>query len=37
MELTARHTETYARDGFTIVRGAYTHVECNEFVDYSKC
>ena len=34
MELTTRHLETYSRDGFTIVRSAYTHAECDEFVKY---
>ena len=34
MELTAQHLEAYAREGFTIVRDAYTHAECDEFIEY---
>ncbi len=34
LERIADHLSAYERDGYTIVRGAYTAAECNDFVQY---
>ena len=34
LELTSTNDEEFERDGFTIVRGAYTAAECDEFIRY---
>ena len=34
LELTPTHDEEYQRDGYTIVRGAFTDDECDEFIQY---
>ena len=34
MDLAADHLAEYERDGYTIVRSAYTPAECDEFVNY---
>ena len=34
LERIADHLSAYERDGYTIVRGAYTAAECDDFVQY---